>query len=257
MLRSRIIPCLLINNGRLVKTANFTQPTYVGDPLNAARIFNEKEADELLLLDVGATVTGAEPDYRLIECIARECRMPLCYGGGITKCEQAIKIIGMGVEKIAIGAAAMADSNIVKEVSSRVGSQSVAVVIDAKKVRGEEAYQVWTHSGTVNRHKDPVVMAKEVARLGAGEIVINSIDRDGCMCGYDEELIAAVYRSVTIQVTALGGAGTIQDIKSLIDRFGVIGAGAGSLFVFKGKYKAVLINYPGPSEKRRLCGVAC
>jgi len=251
MLRPRIIPCLLVKDKGLVKTVRFNDPKYVGDPINAVRIFNEKEVDELIVLDIDATMKACEPDYKMIQNLAVECRMPLCYGGGIKSAEQAKHIIGLGVEKIAISSALIENPGIIAEIAEEIGSQSVVAVIDVKKRLGGK-YEVWTHNGGKNTGNDPVELAKQFEKLGVGEIVVNSIDNDGEMKGYDLFLAAQIRGAVTVPMTILGGAGSLQDIGELISRFGVVGAAAGSLFVFKGIYKAVLINYPNPNEKDNL-----
>jgi cyclase len=235
----------------LVKTVNFKNPKYVGDPINAVRIFNEKQVDELTVLDIDASGENREPDYKMIENLAAECRMPLCYGGGVKTPEQAQKIFSLGVEKIAISAAAVHDPSLITRIAERVGSQSVVVIIDIKK-KLLSGYEVYINNGKKATGKDPFEFAKQLEALGAGEIVINSIDQDGVMKGYDLSL-AEKTRSVTsLPLTVLGGAGNLQDIGKLINKFGIIGASAGSLFVFKGVYKAVLINYPTPAEKDEL-----
>lgn len=252
MLRPRIIPCLLIQDGGLVKTVRFKEPKYVGDPINAVKIFNEKEADELIVLDIDATVRGVEPDYRRISNLASECRMPLCYGGGIRSVEQAQKIISLGVEKIAISSAAIENPKLISEIAEEIGRQSVVVVLDVKQRLLSRGYDVWTHNGTRNSKRDVLELAAEVERLGAGEIVINSIDNDGRMKGYDLGLATKVRQSVRIPVTLLGGAGSLADLGKVIEACGVVGVAAGSLFVFKGTYRAVLISYPDTSQKDEL-----
>jgi cyclase len=256
MLRPRIIPCLLVQNKGLVKTVRFASPKYVGDPINAVKIFNEKEVDEIVVLDIDATATHAEPDYVMIRNLAAECRMPLCYGGGVRTVEQAVRIIKMGVEKVAISAAAVAEPGLVSAIARHVGSQSVVVVLDVKRDPTTNRPGVWTHNGTKNAQKDPVAFARELERLGVGEITVNSIDHDGVMKGYDIELAQSIREAVAVPMTVLGGAGSLRDIESLIRTFGTIGAAAGSLFVFKGVYKAVLINYPSRSDKLALCAGA-
>lgn len=255
MLLPRIIPCLLIKNGGLVKTVNFTSPKYVGDPLNAVRIFNEKEVDELIVLDIDATVQNRDPDYGRIKNLAAECRMPLCYGGGVKTVEQVERIISLGVEKVAMSAAAVSDPGIVKKASEVVGSQSIVVVMDVKKNGQGDDYGIWTHNGTRSAGKSPVEFAKLAEKSGAGEVVVNSIDRDGVMKGYDIALVDEIRKAVNLPVTVVGGAGSLEDIAALIRTFGIIGAAAGSLFVFKGRYRAVLINYPGRAEKDSLIKV--
>lgn len=252
MLRPRLIPCLLIRNGGLVKTVHFGAPKYVGDPINAVRIFNEKEVDELTVLDIDATVKGAEPDYHLISHLASECRMPLCYGGGVRTVAQIERIVGLGVEKVAVSAAAVENPSLISDAAARVGSQSVVVVIDVKKTGVLRRHEVVTHNGARRTGLNPVEFARRVTELGAGEIVVNSVDRDGEMKGYDLELIEQIRHAVHLPITVLGGAGSLDDIKKLISRYGIIGAAAGSVFVFKGKYRAVLINYPNRAEKEAL-----
>ena len=252
MLYPRIIPCLLVHNKGLVKTVKFSNPKYVGDPINAVKIFNEKEVDELMVVDIDATVDKREPDYKMIENLAVECRMPLCYGGGIKTVQQANQIFSLGVEKIAISSIALENPNIITQIAERVGNQSVIVVMDVKKKLFGTKYEIWTHNSTKNSGKDPVEFAKQCEALGAGEIIINSIDQDGIMKGYDLFLIDKIRESISLPITILGGAGSLDDIGVLIKKHGIIGAAAGSLFVFKGKYKAVLINYPNRDEKEAL-----
>jgi cyclase len=248
MLAPRIIPCLLVHNKGLVKTIKFKDAKYVGDPINAVKIFNEKESDELMVLDIDATALGREPDYKMIENLAVECRMPLCYGGGIKTVEQATKIFNLGVEKIALSSSAIENPKLVSDIAKEVGNQSVVVVLDVKK-KMFGSYDVYTHNGTKKAKIDLEKFIKELQKLGVGEIVINSIDNDGVMKGYDVALIEKVKPLVDVPMTVLGGAGSLDDIKGLIKKFGIIGCAAGSLFVFKGKYKAVLINYPNYRER--------
>ena len=254
MLRSRITPCLLIHNGGLVKTKVFAEPKYVGDPINAVRIFNEKEADELMILDIDATVNGREPDFKLIAKLAAECRMPLCYGGGVTQVEQVQRLINIGVEKVAVSSAAIARPALVTEMAEAVGRQSIAVVLDVRKRRGfvSTGYGLCTHNAKRDYKVDVLSLIREFQKAGAGEIVINSVDRDGTMQGYDLELAAQVKSMTNIPVTFLGGAGSIGDLSDLVSLFGIVGAAAGSLFVFKGKYRAVLINYPARNQKNMI-----
>lgn len=255
MLRPRIIPCLLVHKGGLVKTQAFKDPKYVGDPINAVRIFNEKEADELMVLDIDATVNKVAPDFSLIAKLAAECRMPLCYGGGVTTAEQAARIVDMGVEKVAISAAAIANPALLTEMAAAVGRQSVVAVLDVRKRTGlfAKGYEVCTHNSKTVHKLDPVALAEQLQDAGAGEIVINSVDRDGLMQGYDLELAAQLKQALKVPVTFLGGAGSLDHLGELIAKLGVVGAAAGSLFVFKGKYRAVLINYPTPEQKLNLC----
>lgn len=251
MLRPRIIPSLLLQDNGLVKTVNFKNGKYVGDPINAVRIFNEKEVDELAIFDIDATVKGLEPNYSLIERIANQSRMPLCYGGGVKTVAQAQKIFGLGIEKIALSSAVLQNPNLITEIANRVGAQSVIVVLDVKrKMLG--GYEVYTHNGKKSTGINPFEFIEEAQRLGAGEIVLNSIDNDGLMKGFDMNLIDKARKKTSLPMTVLGGAGSLEDIKEIIDKHKIIGVAAGSLFVFKGKYKAVLINYPTRDEKNSL-----
>jgi cyclase len=248
LLRSRIIPCLLIHDGGLNKTENFKPGKYVGDPLNAVKIFNEKQVDELMLVDIDATVKGRAPDFDRLRSIAVESRMPLCYGGGVTSAEQASKIISLGFEKVSVSSAALERPALIREMAVAVGSQSVVVTIDVKKGSFFSGYTIYTHNGK-KKHKFSLVdWMKQAVELGAGEIVINSIDKDGAMDGYDLELAKLVREKVDLPLTFLGGAGSTRDMEELIDAVGVVGAAAGSMFVFKGTFKAVLINYSRPAR---------
>jgi cyclase len=252
VLRPRIIPCLLVQEKGLVKTVGFAQPKYVGDPINVVKIFNEKAVDELAVFDIDATVRGHNPDYKMLENLAFESRMPLCYGGGVKTVEQVKTIIGLGIEKVAISSAAVANPRLISEAAEAVGTQSVVVVLDVKPRPRDTAYEVWTHNATVNTRRSMLEVAAQAEQLGAGEIVVNAIERDGRMQGYDLELARQINASARIPVTILGGAGSMQHIEELIRNFGVIGAAAGSLFVFKGVYRAVLVNYPSIEERDRL-----
>ena len=244
MLRPRIIPCLLVHKGNLVKTTGFGDAKYVGDPINAVKIFNEKECDELAVLDIDATITGADPDLTMIANLAAECRMPLSYGGGVRTVEMAKRIIGLGVEKVSLSAAAIENSALVGAVAKEVGSQSVVVTIDTRQRPGSDDHEAFTHNGTRATGHDAIELAREMAERGAGEIVLNSIDRDGRMAGYDLDLAKRLRDAVNVPITILGGAGSLDDISALIRCVGTVGAAAGSLFVFKGRFRAVLINYP-------------
>ncbi len=252
MLRSRITPCLLVHKKGLVKTVAFENPKYVGDPINAVKIFNEKEVDELFVIDIDATVEDRGPDFNLIKNLAVECRMPFCYGGGITSVEQARKIISLGVEKIAISSAAIDNPELLKEIRDAIGSQSVVVVLDVKKKGIFGNYEIYTHNGKKSskyKLKDYLTILNEI---GIGEIVVNSIDEDGKMKGYDFKLFDFVRELTNMPMTILGGAGSLDDISNAIGRYKTIGVAAGSLFVFKGKYKAVLINYPDRKTRNEI-----
>ncbi len=249
MLRPRIIPCLLVRNKGLVKTVKFSSSKYIGDPINAVKIFNEKEADELIVLDIDATVNNKEPDFRMIGHLAAECRMPLCYGGGVKTVSHASRIVELGVEKVAISSGIIDNLPLITNISKEIGSQSVVVVLDVKKHIFGSKYEIMTHNGQHKTGLNPVELACEAERHGAGEIVINSIDNDGVMNGYDIDFAKKVRKAISIPMTILGGAGSLEDVGRLIHEFGTIGASAGSLFVFKGIYKAVLINYPNINER--------
>lgn len=252
MLRARIQPCLLVHEGGLVKTKQFKDPRYVGDPVNAIKIFNEKEADELIVLDIDASAHRAEPNFRLISQFAVECRMPLCYGGGIKTVAQARRIIELGVEKVAVSSAAIEHPEIITAIAEEIGSQSVVVVLDAKKNRWGSGYHLRTRNGREKVDTTPAAMAKEAQARGAGEIAVNSMDNDGMMQGYDLALASEVRAATQLPMTVLGGAGSLADIAALIRTVGVVGAAAGSLFVFKGALRGVLISYPSPAQKEEM-----
>lgn len=250
MLRSRIVPCLLVHNGGLVKTRQFKDPKYVGDPLNAVKIFNEKEVDELMVLDIDASVHQREPNTSSLRSLAVESRMPLCYGGGITTAVQAAQIVALGFEKVSISAAALARPALIREMAQAIGGQSVVVTLDVRKNRLLGGYTVFTHNGKEKQKVNLLEFCSQAEALGAGEIVINAIDRDGEMGGYDLDLATKVRTAVSTPISVLGGAGTVEHMQELIDTVGVVGAAAGSLFVFKGPYRAVLINYARPGRLR-------
>ena len=255
MLRSRIIPCLRVHNKGLVKTTAFKDPKYVGDPINAVKIFNEKEVDELIVLDIDATVRKRGPDFGMIKNLAVECRMPFCYGGGVSTVEMAKRIISLGAEKVALSSSAMENPSLLSQIGKAVGVQSVVVILDVKKRSLFGGYEVYIHNGTKATGLKLSEAVKMIDTYGVGELVINSIDRDGGMQGYDFSLIDVARQLTDVPLTVLGGAGSLEDIGRLIGRYKIIGAAAGSLFVFKGKYRAVLINYPNASEKRNIVPV--
>ena len=252
MLRSRVTPCLLIQDGGLVKTTGFKNPKYVGDPINAVRIFNEKEADEVIVLDIDASVNNVAPDYKLIGNIAKECRMPLCYGGGIKTLAQVEKIISLGVEKVALSSVIFDRPNLISEISEKIGRQSVVVVLDIKKKMMSDIYNVWTHNGTKNTKRNVLDVLEQVQNLGVGEVVLNFIDLDGTMKGYAINTVKYFKNHVSVPLTILGGAKSLDDMGSALSACGLIGLSAGSLFVFKGKHRAVLINYPSRQKKEEL-----
>ena len=249
MLRPRIIPNLLIHDGGLVKTRKFRDHKYVGDPINAVRIFNEKKVDELIITDIDVSINGIEPDYDLISKLASECRMPLCYSGGVKTTTQIEKIISLGVEKVALSSSIISSPEIILAASKKVGRQSLVAVLDLRKSKFFGKYEIFINNGREKINVDPFTLATKFQDLGIGEILINMIDLDGTLKGYDISFIEKLYNKIDIPLTVLGGAGSLLDIKELFDKFGIIGAAAGSLFVFKGKYRAVLIQYPEIKEK--------
>jgi len=250
MLLPRIIPCLLLTKDGLVKTINFKNPTYIGDPVNAVKIFNEKKADELFILEINASIEKYEPNFQLIKNIARESRMPICYGGGIKNLDQAKKIFNFGVEKIAISSIIFDNIDLVSQISNYSGSQSMVVVLDIKKENNE--YFIFTNNGKKKIDIDIISLIKKLENLGMGEIVVNSIDRDGMMKGFDFDLIDLIFDNTRIPITILGGAGNLADIKKATEKYGSIGISCGSLFVYKGSRKAVLINYPNKADKIKI-----
>jgi cyclase len=249
-----VIPCLLLSGERLVKTIRFTQPTYVGDPINAVKIFNEREVDELAILDISATRERRDPPYEHLRTIAGECFIPLSYGGGIRTVEQARRLFSIGVEKVLINTAAADNPALLGAIAAEYGSQAVIAGVDVK-TDWLGRTRVFTHAGSTNTGREPIEYAKAMAGNGAGEILLNSIDRDGTMTGYDLELIGQVSNAVPVPVVACGGAGSIADLAAAIGA-GASAVAAGSLFVFAGPRRAVLINYPSPAELRSVAPVA-
>ena len=251
MLRTRVIPVLLLENGGLVKGQKFKNHKYIGDPINAVKIFNEKEVDELVFLDISTNKKNQKPDFDLISDIASEAFMPFSYGGGIKDIKQIEKLFSIGVEKVIINTAAFFDENIIKEAIKIGGSQSVVVSIDVKKsLLGK--YEVYVGNGKIKTKIDPVTYAKKMQNYGAGELIVCSIDREGTGKGYDLKLLEMVTNSVNIPVVGLGGAGSIQDLVQARNKMPISGLAAGNLFVFYGKHKAVLITYPQYSELEKL-----
>ncbi len=247
----RVIPCLLLRNNGLVKTIKFKDSVYVGDPINAVKIFNEKEVDEIVFLDIDATKNKREPSFGLIQKIASECFMPFSYGGGIDSLQQMEKIIKSGAEKIIVNSNAFLQKNFIRKAVTHFGSSTIVVSIDVKK-RFLEGYTVFTNGGSLNTGKKPVEYAKDMEDQGAGEIFLNSIDRDGTMEGYDIELIKTVSQSVKVPVIACGGAGKLSDFSKAVKEGGASAVAAGSFFVFQGKRRAVLITYPSYSDITKL-----
>ena len=247
---NRVIPCLLLQDGGLVKTAKFGKPRYVGDPINAIRIFNEKYVDELIFLDIMASRTGAEPDYDLVARIAGECFMPLCYGGGIRTAQQARRLIACGVEKIAMNSSAIDRPELLTELAQELGASSVVAAIDVKRDwRGRE--RVYHPGRRRVTGLDPVQHAQACVAAGVGEIFVNNVDRDGQFSGLDTDLIARIAAAVSVPVIACGGASSLGDLRAAVDA-GASAAAAGSMFVFYGPHRAVLINYPDYASIRQM-----
>jgi cyclase len=250
VLQARLIPALLLRNGGLVKTVGFKNPTYVGDPINAVRIFNEKEVDEVVFLDIAATKTGKGPNFDLLADIASEAFMPFGYGGGVTSLDQVKRLLALGIEKIILNTVVAENPTFVEAAMRVAGSSSVVVSIDVRRTfLGKNA--VYVRGGVQPTGKDPVQYAKEIERLGAGEVLLQSVDRDGTQMGYDLALVRAVSESVAIPVVAIGGAGSLQHFREAVQA-GASAATAGSYFLFHGKHRAVLISYPEHGEIRQL-----
>jgi len=243
MIAIRVIPCLLLQEGGLVKTRRFRDPVYVGDPINAIKIFNDKEVDELVLLDISASRLGRGPAYSVIEDVASECFMPLAYGGGIGSVEQARRIMKLGVEKVILNTCAWERSHVLRDAAREFGAQAVVASIDVRrKLLGR--YEVCVANGSRGTGMDPVEYAKRMEGLGAGEILLNAIERDGTMEGYDLELIRRVTAAVGVPVIAAGGAGSVDHFRQAVIEGGANAVAAGAMFVFHGPHRAVLITYP-------------
>lgn len=245
-IRPRIIPVLLVDDRDLIKTIRFDKRTYLGDPVNAVKIFNRKGIDELAVLDIGATINNKEPDFELLRDIASEAFMPLSCGGGITSLEQIRELLAIGYEKVVINSSLVTRPELLKNAAALFGSQSIVASIDA--IKNNQQYRCAIKSGKELIDMSPVELAKKAEDLGAGEIIINSVDKDGTMEGYDIELVNAVVDSVSIPVTAIGGAGGISDLKKVLQDGHAHAAAAGSMFVFYGRLKAVLITAPSEKE---------
>ncbi|WP_256003209.1 AglZ/HisF2 family acetamidino modification protein [Pedobacter deserti] len=251
MLRTRVIPVLLLQEAGLVKTVKFKNPEYIGDPINAVRIFNEKEVDELIFLDINASKEHRDPPYDLINRLATECFMPLCYGGGIRDIDTIRNILKSGVEKVAINSFALENPEFIQEAASVFGSSTIVVSIDVKKnLLGQ--YRLHSSTGNMNVKNDVAAFAGQMEALGAGELLLNSVDNDGTMQGYDIKLIKQITSQVNIPVIACGGAGKIGDFVQASHEGGASAVAAGSTFVFHGKHKAVLITYPAQKELRKV-----
>ena len=250
MLKTRVIPTLLIRNGGLVKTIKFNNPKYLGDPINAVRIFNEKEVDEIFILDITATTEKREPDFSLIKDLASEAFMPLAYGGGITNIQQIEKLFSIGIEKVVLDTIVTSQPELISQAADIAGSSSVVVCMDVKsKLFGKPT--VFNHGGNIDTKQDPVQFAQKIQEFGAGELIFNSIDRDGMQKGYDYYLIEKISQAINIPLVALGGAAALEDFRKAVDH-GASAVAAGSIFFFNGKHKAVLISYPDYNKLENL-----
>jgi cyclase len=251
MIRPRVIPALLLQGQGLVKTVKFKNPVYLGDPINIVRIFNDKEVDELVFLDITATNENRPPAFDVLANITSECFMPLGYGGGIRSMDDVRKLLSLGIEKTILNTSAVENPTLVRAAADYAGSQAVVISMDVKRnFLGK--YDVFTRSGKKGTGLDPVKYAIEMEKQGAGELFVNSMDRDGMMQGYDVELIRRVADAVSIPVVACGGAGKLQDLADVINLGGASAAAAGSLFVFQGPLRGVLISYPSRADLKRI-----
>jgi cyclase len=251
VLRHRIIPVLTIDERRLVKTVRFRDPRYLGDPLNAVRLFNEKEVDEIVILDIGATRHDRAPDFAFIEDLASECFMPMAYGGGITTFDHVARTLALGVEKVVMNTVAVENPSVITAAADAYGSQAVVGSIDVRRRWSRKPVAV-THGGTRSTKRHPVELAQAMVRAGAGELLLTAIGRDGRMEGYDLELIKEVTAAVSVPVIACGGAGALEDLRLAVHEGGASAASAGSLFVYQGKHKAVLVNFPSQDVRDKL-----
>jgi cyclase len=247
MLRPRVIPCLLLRNAALVKTVGFDKPGYVGDPINAVKIFNEKEVDELIFLDIVATREGRPPPFQLIEEIASQCFMPVAFGGGVRSLDAMATIFSLGIEKVSVNSYLAERPAFLREAADRFGSQSVVGSVDVRK--GRKGYRVFTHAGTRDTGETPERHAVRLQEAGAGEILLTSIDRDGTQSGYDLDLVRAVTSAVDVPVVVAGGAGSVEDLRQAVAA-GASAAAAGSMVVYHGRHRAVLISFPSKEELR-------
>lgn len=247
MLRTRVIPCLLIKDTSLVKTVRFKDYRYVGDPINTARIFNELEVDELILLDIGASIEGRNPNFELLRQLAEECFMPLAYGGGIRTLGDMETVFSLGFEKVSLNSAAVEDLTLVRRAAERFGSQSIIGSVDVKKTFLGR-YHVVSLSGSKRVSKDAVNWATELQSVGVGEILLTSVDREGTWQGYDLELVKRVSSAVNVPVIAHGGAGCVADLGSAVKEGGASAVAIGSMVVFQGKDLGVLVSFPDRHE---------
>lgn len=244
----RVIPCLLLDSDqRLVKTVRFDDPDYVGDPVNVLSIFSHFEVDEIVLLDIRATADGRRPPFELLTQLAGECMIPLGYGGGIASVEDARRILETGLEKVVLGTVVDRDPGLVKEIADVFGSQAVAVAVDVVR-RPDGTFDVVVESGRRSLGVDPVTWARHAEDLGAGEILLTAVHRDGTLDGYDLELIGSVAEAVTVPLIANGGAGSRDDLRRAVVDGHASAVAAGSIFVYQGKRRGVLVNFPSRAQ---------
>ncbi|HMG88739.1 MAG TPA: AglZ/HisF2 family acetamidino modification protein [Chryseolinea sp.] len=251
MLKTRIIPCLLLHEGGLVKTEKFKDPKYVGDPINAVRIYNEKEVDELIFLDIDASRKGEEPNLSTIEDLATECFMPFAYGGGITTLQQIQRILKIGVEKVILNHSALKNPDFVKEAAKHFGNSTIIVAVDIKKDLWGN-YKVYDHVKKKTVAQSPTEYALKMCEAGAGELFINNVDRDGTYSGFDWHILESINKIVSVPVIACGGTSGVKDLKEVVAKANVSGVAAGSIFVYQGPHRAVLISYPSQDELQQL-----
>lgn len=251
MLDVRVIPVLLLRRNGLVKTTRFAGPKYVGDPINVVRIFNQKEVDELVLTETVATRDGRGPDFELLESIASEAFMPVCYGGGVRRVDDAKRILRLGMEKIAVNTEALRRPRFVRELSDTLGAQCVVASVDVRRTwRGR--YEVHSHAGARVSERDPLRWIDELVRLGAGELLLNAVDRDGTMQGCDLALLERIRGRFDVPVIAAGGAGSVEDMAAAVHAGGLSAIGVGARFIYEGPYRAVLVSYLSASELARV-----
>lgn len=251
MLETRVIPCLLLNDDSLVKTVNFKKASYIGDPVNTARIFNELEVDELTVLDISATNNNKSPNFKILTELANECFMPLAYGGGINKFEDAKKLFQIGIEKIIINTAAFIQPNFITELSQCFGNQAIVASIDVKKnIFGK--YQAFSNSGKLKQKIDPVLWAKELESLGAGEILLTSIHKEGTWSGFDLNIVNRISNAVNIPIIAHGGASSISDIEKAVKEGNASAVSLGSMVVYQNKGMGVLVNFPDNQKLKKV-----
>lgn len=248
MLATRLMPCLLMSNGALVKTVRFKEGSYVGDPVNALRIFNQKEVDELILLDIHATTQGRGIDFETLEKLTSECFMPICYGGGVRTLEEMRRLYALGIEKVSLGAAAFEVPDLVRQAASEFGAQAVVVTLDVRRrLMGRST--VCIRNGKRDLKLSPVKAARSVEAHGAGELLLNSIDRDGTWSGFDLGLVEAVTQAVSVPVVATGGAGSLEHIKLAVQLGGASAVAIGSMAVFQAQGLGVLIKFPSRQDQ--------